>query len=611
MNRNRQIHVGCNIACLLFAAFFVFGCVGDPPETLEKGTLMDAGTVKGLEYKSGYRRGITDKDGAFYYVSGDDVAFYIGNTLIGKIAPAQGLMSSLNLIEEGEPYATNTNAQNISRFLQSLDADNDVENGIEITEEIAAEVDGMTIDFAVSVEEFDADPEIRNLFARLNRTLSTADEAKRLLLDKFPATFINLGDGWTAGAQSGLQNLNEHTQELGYAALVSSRLGEKFELAWSNPLLVLNDDRTTYRKNGDTPYNIGVPGATVKSLLEETTGSSYYLLTRIMYPVQDDVGHEVTQIETAEYLANTLNAGKLQFFTLDIGKNDVLGAVTAEDGTLLDYDNVEAFLYDSENGHDLESVSQNLETIVERLDAIPSSYIFIANIPYVTGIGAIFSESDIERLAAFEGADVTVLSEGDHIGISAFLDLETAMGPDSDNTALNDRISEIIEESGNVLNAESVALLNTRVDEINAKIAEIADRYGHTQVIDYNAFFQKVENGEVTVGSGDTYDTLHRRHGGGTFSLDGFNPSNTCHALIADKYIEAIEQAESDIDLADIDEAETWASDTYRDNDGDGWVPGPEDTDVISAAYEPLADCDDGDANILPPNISGADCESD
>jgi uncharacterized protein YkwD len=71
---------------------------------------------------------------------------------------------------------------NICRLLQSLDQDGNLQNGIQITAQIRAEVDGRAIDFNTSISQFENDPAIVGLFDTLNALhLFTADTPRQLI----------------------------------------------------------------------------------------------------------------------------------------------------------------------------------------------------------------------------------------------------------------------------------------------------------------------------------------------------------------------------------------------------------------------------------------------
>ena len=146
----------------------------------------------------------------------------------------------------------------------------------------------------------------------------------------------------------------------------------------------------------------------------------YDLLDLLMAPVPEQKGEAVSQLEAAEYVAGLYPAQR-KIFTLWVSANDVLSVVTDGNGTELTADAINAFLSDTAAGHDSETVKNGLAEIVNRLRAIPDSEIFIANLPDITGIAYLLNESDLERLATFSGADVTVLAEGQSVGFGPFL----------------------------------------------------------------------------------------------------------------------------------------------------------------------------------------------
>ena len=83
------------------------------------GTFIDS-PVDGIEYTSGSQTGVTANDGQFTYEIGNTVNFKVGDIDLGTVG-GQSQVTPLTLA--GTSDINNTEAVNISRFLQSLDAD--------------------------------------------------------------------------------------------------------------------------------------------------------------------------------------------------------------------------------------------------------------------------------------------------------------------------------------------------------------------------------------------------------------------------------------------------------------------------------------------------------
>ncbi|MBR9980298.1 MAG: carboxylesterase family protein, partial [Desulfatitalea sp.] len=188
---------GVNMAVLFLGLLLIIGngCSSSsdpaPPsgEPTLSGVFLDS-PVQGLSYSTGGFEGLTDESGTFrYFKDGDAVTFSIGNFIIGA-APGKDVVTPIDLVA-GAVDSTNPEVINIARLLQTLDADGDLNNGIQITEDIAALVSAADpINFNQSLENFTNDPAITNLLATLNganvfldanpipRTLKTASQAQ-------------------------------------------------------------------------------------------------------------------------------------------------------------------------------------------------------------------------------------------------------------------------------------------------------------------------------------------------------------------------------------------------------------------------------------------------
>ncbi|MFW6374184.1 MAG: SGNH/GDSL hydrolase family protein [Thermodesulfobacteriota bacterium] len=487
----------------------------------------------------------------------------------------------LTLFPPGEAPITGSGTTGGTEILMNIDALGDLTD--------------VTLDGTVAVDEM-----FGSWTAAGGRTGSW--EAFRAA-DGGAVVLINLGDSLTNGIQS--YAVNEFTQSFGYTQVLAEQMAEAVPLFWNNPLLT----RFETRIDPDLiPYNLGVDGATTQEVIVERTGSGNPLLDELLAPLPERAGRSLSQLEAAEYLAD-LYPNQTKVFTLWIGNNDVLGAVTRDFGSRLTEADILDYLSDTEAGHDLDAVEANLSEIVDRLAAFPDSHVFVANIPYVTQIGFLFNEADLERLAAFPQADVTSLAPGQSVGFGPVLnpdnpDQSIARGLGLDNFSLNGLIFGTVSASdGFSLTAEEAVLINNRVDAINDHIAFLARTHSNVTLVDTNALFQEVIDEEIVIAG----DVLYKTLGGGVFSLDGVHPSDTGYALVANEFIRTINFSDLNLRIPEADVEAVWAADPYIDGDGDFYVDGP-DPATISPLLVPLIDCDDTDPDVVAPYVSGTIC---
>ena len=172
-------------------ALTVVGCGGGGDDAttpassaVNNGVFLD-GPVEGLTYQTVTQSGTTDAAGTFKYQDGENVTFSIGSVVLGE-GIAQPTMTPIDLVgmAVNEKYPSVTN---ICRLLQSLDEDGDFSNGITITSAISDEVSGRKIDFSQSIEAFENDSDIQDLFDTLNALGAFSTRGKRKLCSALQA----------------------------------------------------------------------------------------------------------------------------------------------------------------------------------------------------------------------------------------------------------------------------------------------------------------------------------------------------------------------------------------------------------------------------------------
>ncbi|PCJ99990.1 MAG: hypothetical protein COA45_04030 [Zetaproteobacteria bacterium] len=152
----------------------------NPPQNnqpeLSQGVFLDS-AVEGLTYSSGEVSGITNGEGRFEYEVGGTITFSIGSVTLGSTQAAD-IITPLELVSDA---ADETDAQvvNMLRFLQTLDNDANLDNGIQITQTMQDLIIDTIIDFDQSIEDFGNDGSVQTLISTLT---SASDAGARILI---------------------------------------------------------------------------------------------------------------------------------------------------------------------------------------------------------------------------------------------------------------------------------------------------------------------------------------------------------------------------------------------------------------------------------------------
>ncbi len=173
---------------------------GDQPAEAEAkvGYFVDS-AVAGVDYKSASKSGTTDKEGKFKYFSGKDVAFSLGGVEIAKFqvpaetelgkAGADKILSPADIfVEDGEQITDAV--ENFARFVQTLDADGDPSNGINLEHVKDAPAEINKIDFNVDPDEFAQNEEVTRVVVKAALQTDNPKKNKRLITAKESRTHL-------------------------------------------------------------------------------------------------------------------------------------------------------------------------------------------------------------------------------------------------------------------------------------------------------------------------------------------------------------------------------------------------------------------------------------
>lgn len=123
------------LSTVLMLTLSACGGGGPAPSQTATGFFIDS-PVKGLSYTSGGQAGVTDADGRFIYEVGQPVTFSLGKLVLGSITvDKNNRIFPVDLVS-GASDETHPKVSLMARVLQTLDSDNDPNNGITIDNQI-------------------------------------------------------------------------------------------------------------------------------------------------------------------------------------------------------------------------------------------------------------------------------------------------------------------------------------------------------------------------------------------------------------------------------------------------------------------------------------------
>ena len=266
------------------------------------------------------------------------------------------------------------------------------------------------------------------------------------------------------------------------------------------------------------PYdNLAVPGATTHDLLTTVTdnGGLHDLILR-------GLG---TALQQALVQQPT-------FVSLWIGNDDVLAAAVSGiviDGVTL---TVPA------------AFEADLRSIVGAIRASGANLAIanipdVTDIPYVTAIPPVLVDPATNQPVLVNGTPVPLigpngpLSANDHVLLTASAELARGNGIPVQLGGTGIPLTD-----GVVLNAAEAAKVEARVKALNSIIADVAQEQGAALVDIHGLYQHVVQVGEVVGGIEFTDDFLT----GGIFGYDGIHPTRLGYGLVANAFIDAINQ---------------------------------------------------------------------
>jgi hypothetical protein len=139
------------VAALALAGLTMNACSDSSSGSSKKSANFVDSAVVGIGYKASPSglEGVTDADGKFEYKTGDTVTFFIGGIELPPIIPTDEYLTPAHWASS-EDWDTDQLVINIAIFLQSLDADGNLKNGIQIPEGADKALEDMDFDFGSS-----------------------------------------------------------------------------------------------------------------------------------------------------------------------------------------------------------------------------------------------------------------------------------------------------------------------------------------------------------------------------------------------------------------------------------------------------------------------------
>jgi lysophospholipase L1-like esterase len=305
---------------------------------------------------------------------------------------------------------------------------------------------------------------------------------------------------------------------------------------------------------GTTPFDLGIPGQTVHEALYQygaltncpgtistALGSLVGDESATIGPVLGNFGASVSQISAAVSLKPTV-------VTVWLGSND-----------LLKY----AFSGGAYAATDPNSLYTDMVAIITQLQATGAK-VAVANLFDVLDASYFTSAAELQSYMTLEGVPAQLQSyylalvpANGYLLLSGFLKVAGALAAGAANPSLAPVNPNLL--ATDVMPAAFAASVQSYNDQYNTQIAAAVTKTGAVLVDVHAVYAQIYAGGGYPVNPPKCCSTIF---GGGLTSLDGIHPSNTGYAIIANTFIQTIDQAFS-LSIPPVNVGTIYATDPY------------------------------------------------
>lgn len=369
-----------------------------------------------------------------------------------------------------------------------------------------------------------------------------------------PTAIVALGDSLTAGTQDAATL--EPTQRAGWLSVLALQAGKIMPVHYVVPVMDAESVRTY---PSEMPTNFSVPGLEVQEAMTAT--GSIDLIDGVPIDIGPFLSPSAANTTPLGAFQNALkgarSSGMRTWAFVWLGSNNAL----------FDFTKVQKLTLQELNKHMMEpeKFSAFYRELLGEVTAVFPDVLFVAMIPDILKSGFLFTTAD---LSFYLKKQVTedLLDPRSLVPLTSAASMLMGLQAGTPADVLIHNL-----DASEVLDAEEQGMIRARIDAYNRAIRIAAEEAGAI-LIDADETINVLLQDGMTLKSGKRVFRSWNR--GGLFSLDGMHPSNTGHALIANMFMNKINETLG-LSIPEADIEKVYEADPYRDMDGDGYVPGP------------------------------------
>jgi len=384
------------------------------------------------------------------------------------------------------------------------------------------------------------------------------------------SVYRSLGDSLTHGTQGG-KVVDHRTQPFAYPVYLADKAGASFAL----PLLTqAAADETQSRldaPNFSYGANLAVNGADLHEALYHTADA----LVPPGYKSKDLTDCVLAPRTGATQVSAAVSDGAT-FTTVWLGGNDFLNSLSQAGTVLHDFYGYYGLSEPVEPLNvsgitDQASFATDYADLMNTLMAVPGMKMAVANLPVINNLAAVLDKDQVTALVGSNPMPEHAMTNELVVAAIMYDDVGT-FGADIWDV-------DMLANPDNYWDANEATAIDAAITGFNATIASQAGVHD-VALVDFHGLLTEIEGGQYSVGGWELNDEWFVANVGqekaSFYSSDGLHPSDIGHAVVANAFIDAINDhyGSSIQRLSEAEQKDILDHDRFVDNDLDGRIEG-------------------------------------